>query len=140
MDAPRQNPQPTPAPSEDARQRGGADIPETMAPPQKKTDSKVHYLRNIVTLLIGIGIAALAYLGFVGEGFLFYAYPLTFLISLFFIVPAVFGLILGPGETSTYVIPRPKNRQPIDPSLGRGGAAEQVLAYHDSKTQPRVNS
>jgi hypothetical protein len=49
--------------------------------------------------------------------------PWLILISLFFLLPGIVGIYRGPGVPSTHVIPRPKNRKPIDYAAGAGGAA-----------------
>ncbi|AGP31935.1 hypothetical protein [Corynebacterium terpenotabidum] len=105
------------------RATGGGDIPVTAAPPQKKTDPKLHYLMCIGLTLLGLTVLVLGILGATGTAFLQETHPWFLLISLFFLVPGVVGLYRGPGEPSTHVIPRPKNRKPIDYAAGAGGAA-----------------
>ncbi|WP_417286680.1 hypothetical protein [Corynebacterium variabile] len=105
------------------RAAGGGDIPVTAAPPQKKTDPKLHYAMCIALTVLGVIVIVLGTLGALGTAFLEEAYPWFLLISLFFFFPSIVGLFRGPGEPSTHVIPRPKNRKPIDPTAGAGGAA-----------------
>lgn len=104
------------------RAAGGGNIPVTAAPPQKQTDPKVHYTMCIALTVVGVAVIVLGALGALGTAYLHAAYPWLLLISLFFF-PGITGLIRGPGVPSTHVIPRPKNRKPIDPTAGAGGAA-----------------
>ena len=117
------------------RARGGGDIPVTAAPPQKKTDPTVHYTLCAALTVAGAAVIVIGVLGvlgatgvtghsgFPGSALLAEIHPWFLLISLFFLLPGVVGLYRGPGETSTHVIPRPKNRRPVDPTAGAGGAA-----------------
>lgn len=105
------------------RAAGGGDIPVTAAPPQKKTDPRLHYTMCVTLTVLGAAVVALGVLGVTGTAVLDETYPWFLLISLFFFIPGVTGLFRGPGEPSTHVIPRPKNRKPIDPTAGAGGAA-----------------
>lgn len=112
------------APDIDAiRATGGADIPENQAPPQKMTNPKVHYALCTAIAVIGAGAMALGLLGAYGTPYLHAVSPWLVLISLFFLLPGLVGLVRGPGVPSTHVIPRPKNRKPIDYAAGAGGAA-----------------
>jgi hypothetical protein len=105
------------------RSTGGADIPENMAPPQKMTDPKKHYTLCIVAAVVGAGAMALGILGAFGTAYVEEVSPWLILISLFFLLPGIVGIYRGPGVPSTHVIPRPKNRKPIDYAAGAGGAA-----------------
>lgn len=105
------------------RSTGGADIPENQAPPQKMTDPKKHYTLCVVSTLVGAGALALGIFGTYGTAYVDAVAPWLILISLFFLLPGVVGLYRGPGVPSTHVIPRPKNRKPIDYAAGAGGAA-----------------
>jgi hypothetical protein len=105
------------------RAAGGGDIPVTQAPPQKKTDPTLHYSMCIGLTVLGIAVIVLGVFGITGTAGLDVTYPWFLLISLFFLLPGIVGLYRGPGEPSTHVIPRPKNRKPIDPTAGAGGAA-----------------
>ena len=105
------------------RAAGGGDIPVTQAPPQKKTDPRLHYSMCIGLTVLGIAVIVLGVFGLNGTAGLDVTYPWFLLISLFFLLPGIVGLYRGPGEPSTHVIPRPKNRKPIDPTAGAGGAA-----------------
>ncbi|MGJ0185074.1 hypothetical protein [Corynebacterium glyciniphilum] len=117
--------QPNKQPSdlEALRSTGGADIPENMAPPQKMTDPKKHYTLCIVSALVGAGALVLGIFGAYGTPYAEAIAPWLILLSLFFLLPGVVGLYRGPGIPSTHVIPRPKNRKPIDYAAGAGGAA-----------------
>ncbi|MCJ7857492.1 hypothetical protein [Corynebacterium kalidii] len=112
-----------PADLEALRSTGGADIPENMAPPQKMTDPKKHYTLCVVSGLVGAGAMALGIFGAYGTAYVDAVAPWLILISLFFLLPGVVGIYRGPGVPSTHVIPRPKNRKPIDYAAGAGGAA-----------------
>lgn len=105
------------------RETGGGDIPETQAPPQKMTNPKLHYLLCSVTTVVGAVALGLGIFGAYGAPYLIAVAPWMILISLFFFLPGIVGLYRGPGVPSTHVIPRPKNRKPIDYSAGAGGAA-----------------
>ena len=105
------------------RAAGGGNIPVTAAPPQKKTDPKVHYSMCIGLSVLGVAVIVLGVLGSMGVAYLEEFYPWSLQISLFLLLPGIVGLYRGPGEPSTHVIPRPKNRKPIDPTAGAGGAA-----------------
>lgn len=105
------------------RKAGGGNIPETQAPPQKMTNPTFHYTLCVGLTILGLITLALGILGWTGTAFLEEAYPWLVLISLFFVFPGLVGLYRGPGVPSTHVIPRPKNRKPIDYSAGAGGAA-----------------
>lgn len=106
------------------RKKGGAEIPETQLPPQKQNSPKVHY--GLCGALTFIGLVALV-LGLMGAfmdlPFVKEVYPWAILMSIFFIAPGATGLYRGPGAPATHVIPRPKNRKPIDYAAGAGGAA-----------------
>lgn len=108
------------------RAAGGGNIPENQAPPQKMTNPKIHYTLCIGLTAIGIGVLILGIFGWTGTPFLKEIYPWLVLISLFFWPPGVIGIYRGPGVPSTHVIPRPKNRKPIDYAAGAGGAAGPV--------------
>ncbi|WP_297007623.1 hypothetical protein [uncultured Corynebacterium sp.] len=118
-----QSPKSTGSDLDALRAAGGGNIPVTAAPPQKKTDPTLHYSMCIGLTVLGIAVIVLGILGILGVAFLKEAYPWFLLISLFFLLPGIVGLYRGPGEPSTHVIPRPKNRRPIDPTAGAGGAA-----------------
>lgn len=105
------------------RATGGADIPENQAPPQKMTNPKVHYMLCTVIAVVGAVALALGIFGAYGLAYVHAVSPWLVLISLFFLLPGLVGLIRGPGVPSTHVIPRPKNRKPIDYAAGAGGAA-----------------
>lgn len=105
------------------RSTGGGDIPETDAPPQKMTEPKLHYGLCIGLSLIGVGVLVGGLFGAFGAPYVGAVAPWMILISLFFILPGIVGLYRGPGAPSTHVIPRPKNRKPIDYAAGAGGAA-----------------
>ncbi|MEJ6550384.1 hypothetical protein PQI66_12600 [Corynebacterium sp. USCH3] len=105
------------------RSTGGADIPENQAPPQKMTNPKKHYFFCTVSGLFGAGALVLGIFGAYGTPYLHAVAPWLILISLFFLLPGIVGIYRGPGVPSTHVIPRPKNRKPIDYAAGAGGAA-----------------
>lgn len=102
---------------------GGGDIPETHAPPQKMTNPKMHYTMCIGLTIVGLAVLAIGIFGAFGLSYVEEAYPWLILISLFLFPPGLVGLYRGPGVPSTHVIPRPKNRKPIDYAAGAGGAA-----------------
>lgn len=105
------------------RAAGGGNIPENQAPPQKMTNPTFHYTMCIGLTVLGLATLVLGILGWTGTAFLKEAYPWLIAISLFFTLPGLVGLYRGPGVPSTHVIPRPKNRKPIDYAAGAGGAA-----------------
>ncbi|MDN5682603.1 hypothetical protein [Corynebacterium glyciniphilum] len=105
------------------RSTGGADIPENQAPPQKMTNPKKHYLLCVAAGLVGAAALALGIFGAFGTPYIEAVAPWLILISLFFLLPGIVGIYRGPGVPSTHVIPRPKNRKPIDYAAGAGGAA-----------------
>lgn len=105
------------------RATGGGDIPENQTPPQKKTEPVLHYSLCIVLLILGLIIFALAILGVMDVPYVNAVFPALFVIAPFIMVPGFAGIYRGPGEPSTHVIPRPKNRSPIDLTAGAGGAA-----------------
>lgn len=114
----------SPTPDLDAlRSTGGGNIPVTQAPPQKQTNPRLHYSLCTAVTVIGVIVTVLGIVGMVATSFLHAVYPMLLLVSLFFLLPGIVGLYRGPGEPSTHVIPRPKNRKPIDPTAGVGGAA-----------------
>lgn len=105
------------------RSTGGADIPENQAPPQKMTNPKLHYSMCIGLTIAGLAVLVAGLFGAFGTPYLHAVAPWLILISLFFFIPGLTGLYRGPGVPSTHVIPRPKNRKPIDYAAGAGGAA-----------------
>ena len=105
------------------RATGGADIPENQAPPQKMTNPKVHYMLCTAIAVIGAVAMALGIFGAYGAAYLHAVSPWLVLISLFFLLPGLVGLIRGPGVPSTHVIPRPNTRRPFASAGGGGGAA-----------------
>lgn len=105
------------------RAAGGGDIPKNQAPPQKKTNPTLHYSLCAVILVLGLVILALGILGVMDVPYLNAAFPTLLGVAPFIAGPGFVGLYRGPGEPSTHVIPRPKNRSPIDLTAGAGGAA-----------------
>lgn len=102
------------------------DVPTTQSPPLKSTDPKTHYLMCGGMTAIGLVIVALVVLGALGTPLLEWVFPWLALAATILLIPGLVGLYRGPGEPSTYVIPRPKNRHPVDYGAGAGGAGGPV--------------
>lgn len=95
-------------------------------PRQKRTDPKLHYVLCGTTVAVGVVLIGLVILGANGVPLLDQLYPWLTLAAIIVLIPSICGLYRGPGEPSTHLIPRPRNRSPIDPAAGAGGAGGPV--------------
>lgn len=82
----------------------------TINPPNPTT----HYLLSGAGTAVGAFFLLLAVLGLFGVPALSNVVPWPLVISLFFLIPGIAGLWRGPGQPSTYEIPRPKQRKFTD--------------------------
>ncbi|KAB3522708.1 hypothetical protein GC425_05065 [Corynebacterium sp. zg254] len=77
---------------------------------QRRARARQHYELASAGTAVGLGLLILAVLGFLGVGGLATIIPWTLVISLFFLIPGIAGVVRGPGQPSTYIIPRPQQR------------------------------
>ncbi|MBC6794993.1 MULTISPECIES: hypothetical protein [Corynebacterium] len=82
----------------------------TITPPNRT----VHYILSSAGTAVGTLFLLLAVLGIFGVPGLRTVIPWPLVISLFFLIPGIAGLWRGPGQPSTYEIPRPKQRKFTD--------------------------
>ena len=92
----------------------------TINPPNPTT----HYLLSGAGTAVGAFFLLLAVLGLFGVPALSNVVPWPLLISLFFLIPGIAGLWGGPGQPSTYEIPRPKQRKFTDKNRAAKAASK----------------
>ena len=95
--------------------------PSTHITPPNPT---VHYTLSGIGTAIGIFFLLLASLGVLGVPGLANVVQWPLLISLFFLIPGIAGLWRGPGQPSTYEIPRPKQRKFTDKNRAANAASK----------------
>lgn len=94
------------------------------APTRSTINPTTHYLLSGAGTAVGAFFLLLAVLGLFGVPALSNVVPWPLLISLFFLIPGIAGLWRGPGQPSTYEIPRPKQRKFTDKNRAAKAASK----------------